>query len=85
MLEKIFAPAKDYSVPILSLGIAAVFVGHGYLKLSGLPGFESFLEQAGTPFPGIMAPIVAGIEFLGGLAILLGISTRLSSLLLRGS
>lgn len=84
MLEKIFGPANDYSLPILRLGIAAVFIGHGYLKLSNLPGFEGYLAEIGTPLPGIMAPAVAAIEFLGGVAILLGTGTRIAALLLTG-
>ena len=85
MLERIFSPLKDYSIPVLRLGIAAVFIGHGYLKLTDLQGFAGFLQQTGTPFPGIMmAPIVAGVEFLGGVAILLGTGTRSAALLLTG-
>jgi putative oxidoreductase len=82
MLEKIFEPLKDYSILVLRLGVGGVFIGHGYLKLTALQQFASFLEQAGTPFPGIMAPAVAAIEFLGGIAILLGTSTRVAALLL---
>ena len=82
MLERIFNPLKDYSILVLRLGVGGVFVGHGYLKLTGLQQFADFLVQTGTPFPGIMAPMVAAIEFLGGLAILLGIGTRVATLLL---
>ena len=82
MLEKIFDPLKDYSILVLRLGIGGVFIGHGYLKLTGLQQFAGFLEKTGTPFVDIMAPAVAAIEFLGGIAILLGTSTRVAALLL---
>lgn len=84
MLEKLFDPLKDYSIFVLRLAIGGVFIGHGYLKLAGLQQFASFLEQTGTPFPGIVAPAVAAVEFLGGIAILLGTSTRVAALLLSG-
>jgi putative oxidoreductase len=84
MLERIFNPLKDYSLLVLRLGVGGVFLGHGYLKLTGLQQFAGFLEQAGTPFVSIMAPLVAAIEFLGGLAILLGTGTRIAALLLTG-
>jgi putative oxidoreductase len=82
MLERIFDPLKDYSILVLRLGIGAVFIAHGYLKLTGLQQFAGFLEQTGTPFVGIMAPVVAAVEFLGGVAILLGTGTRIAALLL---
>jgi putative oxidoreductase len=84
MLERIFNPLKDYSLLVLRLGVGGVFLGHGYLKLTGLQQFAGFLEQTGTPFVTIMAPLVAAMEFLGGLAILLGTGTRIAALLLTG-
>ncbi|MGH7774738.1 MAG: DoxX family protein [Candidatus Binatia bacterium] len=85
MLEKIFGPYRDYALFALRLFVGIVFLGHGGLKLfGGLGGFAGFLQQAGVPLPGVMAPVVAAIEFFGGLAIILGTSTRLASLLLTG-
>ena len=83
MLEKIFGPYRDYSLFVLRLFVGAVFVAHGALKLfGGLTGFAGFLQQAGVPLPEIMAPVVAAVEFLGGVAIVLGLGTRTASLLL---
>lgn len=85
MLEKIFDPYRDYSLFVLRVFVGAVFLVHGWLKLfGGLGGFAGFLEQAGVPLPEIMAPIVAAIEFFGGLAIILGTGTRTAALLLTG-
>jgi len=83
MLEKIFGPYRDYSLLVLRLFVGGVFVGHGALKLfGGISGFAGFLQQAGVPLPEIMAPVVAAVEFLGGVAIILGLGTRTASLLL---
>lgn len=83
MLEKIFAPYRAYSFFVLRLFVGGVFVAHGALKLfGGLRGFAGFLQQAGVPSPDIMAPLVAAVEFLGGVAIILGLGTRTAALLL---
>jgi putative oxidoreductase len=83
MLEKIFSPYKDYSLLLLRLGVGGIFIVQGVIKfLGGLDGVASYLAQHGIPFPGVMAPAVVAVEFFGGLAIVLGTSTRLAALLL---
>jgi uncharacterized membrane protein YphA (DoxX/SURF4 family) len=83
MLEKIFGPYRDYSLLVLRLFVGGVFIAHGALKLfGGLSGFAGFLQQVGVPAPDIMAPVVAAVEFLGGVAIILGLGTRTAALLL---
>ncbi len=85
MLEKIFAPYRDYSLFVLRLFVGGVFITHGALKLfGGLKGFAGFLQQQGVPQPDIMAPLVAAVEFLGGVAIILGLGTRTAALFLTG-
>lgn len=85
MLEKIFGPYRDYSLFVLRLFVGGVFITHGSLKLfGGLHGFAGFLRQHGVPSPDLMAPIVAGVEFLGGVAIVLGLGTRTAAILLTG-
>lgn len=84
MLEKIFGCGRDYSPLVLRLFIGVVFATYGWLKLGALQGFTGFLQAAGVPLPGIMAPAVAAVEFFGGLALVLGASTRLAALLLTG-
>ena len=83
MLEKLFAPYRDYSLFILRLFVGGVFIAHGALKLfGGLTGFAKFLQQYGVPSPGFMAPLVAAVEFLGGIALILGLGTRTAAILL---
>jgi len=84
MLEKIFGCGRDYSPLVLRLFIGVVFATYGWLKLGALQGFTGFLQAASVPLPGIMAPAVAAVEFFGGLALVLGASTRLAALLLTG-
>ena len=83
MLEKLFAPYRDYSIFILRLFVGAVFIAHGALKLfGGLTGFVKFLQQYGVTSPDFMAPLVAAVEFLGGIALILGLGTRTAAILL---
>lgn len=84
MMESLFGPLKAYAIPVLRLGVATVFIGHGYLKLTNIQPFVAFLHQTGTPFPALLAPAVAAIELLGGILIFLGTGTRIAALLLTG-
>jgi putative oxidoreductase len=61
-----------------------VFLGTGWGKLHNLPQFTSFLTELGIPFPAAQAPVLAGIELVGGVLILLGLFTRLAALPLMG-
>ncbi len=83
MLEKLFAPYRDYSLLFLRLAVGGIFVAQGVIKfIGGVDGVASYFSQLGIPFPGVMAPVVVAVEFFGGLAIVLGTSTRLAALLL---
>jgi putative oxidoreductase len=73
----------------LSLGIAlvrivagCVFVAHGYQKffVFGIAGATNAFTQMGVPAPTIMAPLVAVVELAGGIALILGLLTRLAAL-----
>ncbi len=51
----------------------------GWGKLSNLPQITENFISWGIPFPYVMTPVVSGIEFLGGLLLLLGLFTRLAA------
>jgi uncharacterized membrane protein YphA (DoxX/SURF4 family) len=83
MLEKIFGPYCQYAPFVLRLFVGIMFLVYGATKLfGGLQDFAGFLQQIGVPAAGVMAAVVSAIEFLGGLAILLGTGTRIAALLL---
>ncbi len=56
-----------------------VFVGTGWGKLTHLPLVTENFANWGIPAPGILAPFVSGVEFVGGICLLAGLLTRLSA------
>ena len=56
-----------------------VFMLSGWGKLHNLPAITQNFISWGIPFPHILTPFVSGIEFFGGLFLLLGLLTRISA------
>lgn len=61
------------------------FAQTGWGKLHNLPHVQEFFTSLGIPAPGIMAPSIATLEFVGGLLLILGLASRLIGLLLAGN
>lgn len=78
------APARNIDAALLALRtvVGVVFIAHGAQKLFvyGLGGTTGAFAGMGVPFPALSAPLVAGLEFFGGLALVVGLLTRLASL-----
>ncbi len=72
------------SVPflIIRLGLGWVFIIGGIGKLDRMAEMITYFESLSIPLPGLLAPFVALLELLGGVAVLLGYGARLASLLL---
>ncbi|HYG99940.1 MAG TPA: DoxX family protein [Terriglobales bacterium] len=74
----------DWGIAIARVVVGAVFAAHGAQKLFtfGIGATTQGFSQAGIPLATIVAPAVALIEFLGGLALILGLGTRIAAGLL---
>lgn len=60
-----------------------VFFMHGWQKFQGgVPGVAGFLTTLGFPMPEVFAVLLIAGEVVGGLALILGVWTRLASLVL---
>lgn len=77
---------KSIALLILRIAIGVIFIVHGYGKLfggaPGMPAFTGMVAGLGFPMPAFFAYAAALSEFLGGIALLLGIGTRIASVLI---
>jgi putative oxidoreductase len=56
-----------------------VFMWSGWGKLQALPQVTENFVGWGIPLPHLLAPFVSGVEFFGGVLLLLGLLTRVSA------
>lgn len=70
------AQAKNFGLLMLRFALGAVLIYHGWLKLSDIASTTMFFDGAGIPLAGFFAWIVGLVEFLGGLAFVLGVQTQ---------
>jgi putative oxidoreductase len=69
---------QGWGITLLRVVVGIVFLMHGGQKLFvlGFGGVAGFLGQLGIPAPMLAAVVVTAVEFLGGLALLLGLCAR---------
>ena len=66
--------------PLLArLVVGWVFLWSGWGKLNNLPQITENFISWGIPFPHILTPFTSGVEFFGGIFLLLGLFTRISA------
>src|SRR5262245_24200217 len=80
---EVWRQKTDWLPPLLArLILAVIFIQSGWGKLNNLSNVIDFFKSLGIPAPSLQAPFVAGVEFFGGILILLGLLTPLASFLL---
>lgn len=82
MFGKIFKSwhCQNKGLLLVRLGVGAIFLSHGISKLSSMDGVIGFFASLGIP--AILAWIVALVETIGGIAMVLGVFTKISGVLL---
>ena len=66
--------SPSWGTTVLRVIVGVIFLVHGSQKLFsfGFSGVTAFFTHAGIPLPAVSAPVVTLVEFLGGLALILG-------------
>ena len=79
--SSLVAHRPDLGLAILRVVAGLVFVAHGGQKLFvyGLGGVTAGFMEMGIPLAAVAAPLVALVEFFGGLALIAGLLTRLAA------
>ncbi|HEY5820339.1 MAG TPA: DoxX family protein [Propionibacteriaceae bacterium] len=84
MTTKTVSPATvDVGLFVLRLALGGVMIAHGYQKLfvNGLAGTQQGFTGMGAPLPEVTGVLVVLLELGGGVAIILGLLTRVIALL----
>jgi putative oxidoreductase len=67
---------------LMRLVVGYTFMWSGWGKLNNLPQIVQNFTEWGIIFPKILTPFVSGVEFFGGIMLILGLFTRIPAAML---
>jgi putative oxidoreductase len=79
--DGIAASAADTLLLIGRILLGWIFLASAWGKLGNIGGFTGYLTNLKVPAPSFWAWIGAAVEFMAGLALILGVGTRYAALL----
>jgi putative oxidoreductase len=82
MIDRATMALEPVMLLVGRLCIGVLFVPGGWGKITHIAGFSQMLASRGVPAPGVLGYLGAAVEFLGGLAVALGVKTRAAALLM---
>ncbi len=75
--------STSIGLTVLRVVLGVVFIAHGAQKFAqGIPNVSRGFAGMGVPLAELAAPLVAGLELVGGAFLVLGIATRVVGALL---
>jgi putative oxidoreductase len=77
--ERVAGPIAWLAPLFARITVGWVFMWSGWGKLNNLPQIVENFISWGIPFPQLLTPLVSGVEFFGGIFLLLGLLTRISA------
>jgi putative oxidoreductase len=80
----VFSRSEDWALLMGRLFVAALFLPSGFNKLISFSAFAASLGAKGVPYPAVAAGILIAAEFLGPLALIVGLWPRWTAVVLIG-
>ena len=86
LIHTVLGSRADYGLTVLRIFVGIIFAAHGSQKLfgwfggGGLAGTAQWMESIGLAPGMLMAVLAGGTEFLGGLALIIGLLARPAAL-----
>ncbi len=82
MLGRLIGDQRDLALLVVRLVFGVVFIAAGYRHIVGLEQYTTLFTNIQIPNPQLLAPVIAWLELIGGIAAVLGIFTRYTGFLL---
>ena len=78
-MTRYLSDRSEWGTTLLRIAVGVIFVAHGAQKLFQMTpeGLTGFFAQVGIPLPAFNAYFVIALELLGGIAMVVGLGTRI--------
>jgi putative oxidoreductase len=78
-MSSITPQSNGFATLVARVFLSVLFILAGFSKLTAISGTAGYFAGLGLPVPTVTAVLVGLVEFVGGLAILVGFQTRIAA------